>query len=72
MQTLVPFNPLKFKQVRFVPWYAPQAAVISTQPAPLVTHPAKAFPHAVSVVRVAARSVQILFAHVVVHVHALR
>ena len=38
----------------------------------MVTQPAKAAPHAASVVRVAARSVQILFAQALVHVQALR
>ena len=54
MQTLVPFDPLKFKQVRFVPWYAEQSSEMSMQPAPVVTQPANAVAHAVSVVRVAA------------------
>ena len=47
-------------------------ADISTQPAPVVTHPARAPAQAASVVRVAAYSVQSLFTQVVVHVHDLR
>ena len=72
VQTLDPFNPLKVKQVRFVPRYAEQGAEMSTQPAPIVTHPASAFPHSGSVVRVAHWSVQSLFAQTLVHVQALR
>ena len=72
VQTLDPFNPLKVKQVRFVPRYAEQGAEMSTQPAPIVTHPAKADPHTVSVARVTGRSMQSLLVQALVHVQALR
>ena len=71
MQTFVPLIPLKLEHVAVIPEYAEQAAEISTQPAPVVTQPARAPAHAKSVVRDASCSVQILFVHVTPHVQAL-
>ena len=55
-----------------IPEYAKQAAPISTQPVLVVTQPASYAEHDKSVMKVAARSVQILLAHVAPHVHPLK
>ena len=55
-----------------IPEYAKQAAPISTQPAVVVTQPASYVEHVKSVMKVAARSVQILFVHAAPHIHPLR